>query len=334
MKKLFSLALVLVMLLSLSVTAFAAEITGDSGSVVVTYGVDDAYIVTIPASIALSADEDSTIGISAADVVIGYGELLTVSVGSSNYDAENSKWYLVDAENPENKLEYSVKNGETAVAGGDAVLTVAAGNTGGGEVTLTTRLVDTAAFSGTYKDTITFTVSVQEIGGGSEDEDKAGLYTLYLKNSDGDYYNTTPLFGTDGNVSPVYQTAGTTISVVAGYTTGELPDNVTVGLAAYGLAVDGWEQVGDVSAETVYTENDNPYTFNAETGILADGDGNAIATISDDMKTITINSVVDNLIVDVYLLKDGQRIESTGSSMDTDKLFNSKYFVVSATWDD
>lgn len=154
MKKFFAILLAVAMMATMSMTAFAATIEGESGTVEVTYGVSQSYTVVIPADITLSADKDSTMEVSASNVFIPYGNQLTVSISSAN------SWYLVDTADNSNKLSYSVKNGEAAVANGDAVLTVAAGNTDGDTVTLTTTLVDTATISGTYKDTITFTVNV------------------------------------------------------------------------------------------------------------------------------------------------------------------------------
>ena len=65
----------------------------------------------------------------------------------------------IDTENAENKLTYSVKLGDTDLASGDVVLTVDAGTAETATATLTTALVGTATVSGTYKDTITFTVN-------------------------------------------------------------------------------------------------------------------------------------------------------------------------------
>ena len=164
-------------------------------------------------------------------------------------------------------------------------------------------------------------------------EKARGLYVLYLEDDEGSSYATNPLLGTDGFVSMVYQEADTTIAVDAMYYGNadlSLPEGVTISLAAYGLAVDEWEEISNVSAGTVYTAGANPYTFDTVSGILSDGSGDAVATIDNTTSTITINKVVENLIVDVYLLKDGERIPSTGSSSDVEKLFNSKYFVVSA----
>lgn len=161
MKKFFAILLAIAMMATMSVTAFAATIEGNEGTVEVTYGVEDSYVVTIPATIDLSEDAASNMEISAANVVIGYGEQLTVSISSANY--ADSKWYLVDTENAENKLTYSVKLGDADLASGDVVLTVDAGTAETATATLTTALVGTATVSGTYKDTITFTVNTSAV---------------------------------------------------------------------------------------------------------------------------------------------------------------------------
>lgn len=159
MKKIIRLALAVMMIATMSITAFAATIENGTGTVEVTYGVSENYTVTIPANTTLTAD-GVNMDISASDVVIPYGNQLTVSISSFNY-ADN-KWYLVDDANASNKLEYSIKNGENAVASDDTILTVAAGTTEVQTTTLTAKLVGTATYSGTYKDTLTFSVNVGE----------------------------------------------------------------------------------------------------------------------------------------------------------------------------
>lgn len=180
MKKIISLALAVMMIATMSVTAFAATIENGTGTVEVTYGVSESYTVIIPADITLTANQESDMEISASDVVIPYGNELTVSISSTNYT--DSKWYLVEAANTANKLEYSVKNGENAVASGDTILTVAAGTAENQTVNLTTKLVGTATHSGTYKDTLTFSVSVASSSGGTTETwttvtDESGLKT-------------------------------------------------------------------------------------------------------------------------------------------------------------
>lgn len=158
MKKIISLALAVMMIATMSTTAFAATIENGTGTVEVIYGVSEKYTVTIPADITLTANHESDIEISASDVVIPYGNELTVSISSTNYT--DSKWYLVDSASASNKLEYSIKNGENDVTSGSTILTVAAGTTEKQEVTLKAKLVDKATYSGTYKDTLTFSVNV------------------------------------------------------------------------------------------------------------------------------------------------------------------------------
>lgn len=162
MKKFFAILLTVAMMATMSMTAFAATIDqdteGNKGTVEVTYGVDEAYVVTIPANFTVGATEGTEV--SASNVVIPYGNQLTVSISSTHYDTENNKWYLVDIENATNKLNYTIKVNDTDVVSGGTILTVAAGTTETVSASLVTALVDTATVSGTYKDTITFTVAV------------------------------------------------------------------------------------------------------------------------------------------------------------------------------
>lgn len=179
MKKIISLALAVMLITTMSVTAFAATIEGESGTVDVTYGVSESYTVTIPASTSLT-ENGVSMEVSTKDVVIPYGNQLTVSISSNNYN--EGKWYLVDSANTSNKLEYSMKNGENDVASDSTILTVAAGTTDEQKVTLTATLVGTATYSGTYKDTLTFNVSVASASGSTTETwttvtDENGLKT-------------------------------------------------------------------------------------------------------------------------------------------------------------
>lgn len=134
------------------------EIEDNAGTTTVNYGVSENYTVTIPADITLSANGETDVEVNTSSVVVEYGKQLTVSVSSNNYS--EGKWYLVDNANASNKLEYSIKNGDDAVASNDTILTVAAGTTVEQKVTLKAKLVDKATYSGTYKDTLTFSVNV------------------------------------------------------------------------------------------------------------------------------------------------------------------------------
>ena len=159
MKKALSLLLALTMVLSLNVIAFATgtPITqADSGSetVEISHKVDEAYTVTIPADF----DLETGATISADGVVIESGKQLEVTVSSA------SGWKLKRADVTDDEgiaYELSVTGAAVALVNGDAVLTVAAGETTGGSAALTGTLIGTATEAGTYTDTLTFTVAVE-----------------------------------------------------------------------------------------------------------------------------------------------------------------------------
>ena len=154
MKKILSLALVLAMVLTMSVTAFATEITGNSGSVDITYTYEapvDSYIVTIPDSMTLGTDAN----VSAGDVAITAGYLLTVSVSSQQYDGG---WKL---SNGTNTLDYTLKIDGADIENNGTVLTAKNGDTAVTK-TLVTALSGTPIYSGNYTDTLTFNVSIVE----------------------------------------------------------------------------------------------------------------------------------------------------------------------------
>ena len=85
MKKLLILVLAVVMLCSVSVTAFAADLDEDNkvGTVTVSYGVAEGYVVTIPTDVIVSTAGVEA-SLSASSVLIPDGKTLTVSVTSAN----------------------------------------------------------------------------------------------------------------------------------------------------------------------------------------------------------------------------------------------------------
>lgn len=150
MKKLLSLALILAMVLTMSVTAFAQEITGESGSTDITYTANESYVVTIPDSMKVGEDAN----VSVKDVVLAANKQLTVSVSSEQY---NNGWKL---KNGDETIGYTLKIDNTDVANNGTVLTVKSGD----EVTKTlkTTLTGTAKYSGTYTDTLTFNIELAD----------------------------------------------------------------------------------------------------------------------------------------------------------------------------
>lgn len=158
MKKLIALIIAIIMMAAIAVPAFAATYDPESqNQVVISYDVEDGYVVNIIESIALG-DKDTPVSagkVSVSDVVLNAGQTLSVKVASAN-------GYAV--KNGDNGIAYSMTYGEDTVSEGTeaiAVLTVASGTTTD-EVALSfTRTGDVpAGVAGRFEDTLTFTVEV------------------------------------------------------------------------------------------------------------------------------------------------------------------------------
>ena len=152
MKKILTLALVGAMLTATGITAFAADPTTD-----VTYEVAPVYTVVIPESVTLGDTAvTETIRIYGADensnVVIGKKQKVNVALTAS---ANDFKVKTADGD----EVAYTV-NDKNAV---DDLTTVAECTAADGKknTTLTFAKTGTAAYAGTYTDTLTFTVSVE-----------------------------------------------------------------------------------------------------------------------------------------------------------------------------
>ena len=160
MKKLFALILAVVMIATMSVTAFAAEIgpgaNASQGSTEVSFNVDPTYTVTIPATVELQKVEDNgtvtyendyTIGANAG-VRLKKNEYIEVTV-ASDYVMETPQGAT---------LAYTITKDAAALV--DSI--VAEFDT---DKAAQTSVIHIAAndpdFAGNYSDTVTFTVAVK-----------------------------------------------------------------------------------------------------------------------------------------------------------------------------
>jgi len=156
MKKVVSLVLALVLVMSLTtMVAFAdstLNATTPSGTVTATYTKDGSYTVTIPADFTVSTTASKQ-NVSAASVVIASGKKLKVTM--------TANFLLADKDNNNNTLAYTAGKTDagTGISSGDAVLEVAAG-TATGNQDIYFKVTSDATISGTYTDVITFEVSV------------------------------------------------------------------------------------------------------------------------------------------------------------------------------
>lgn len=167
MKKILSCVLCLTMMLSMGTTAFASNISTDGGSqdVTVTYGMTEGFTVTIPTDFTINDTAKATAKVSASNVVIAHGSTLKVAVSGDDYV---DSWELVDEAEADNTLTYTIgtTEGGNEITNGSIVLDVESGEAYGSTVTETMyfTVVDELAKAGTYTDTLTFTVSVEDAG--------------------------------------------------------------------------------------------------------------------------------------------------------------------------
>jgi hypothetical protein len=156
MKKLFTILLAVAMLATLSVTAFAANTEG--GSTEVSFNVDPTYTVTIPATVELNKVEDNgTVTYendytltAQAGVRLKKGEYIEVTVATDN-----------EMETPEGAtLAYTITKDDAALENN----VVATFTTDKAAQTSTIHIAaGDPDYAGDYSDTVTFTISVQQV---------------------------------------------------------------------------------------------------------------------------------------------------------------------------
>lgn len=157
MKKILSFTLALVMMLSATVTAFAATVDQDSvdktGNTSITYNVAPAYTVTIPATVTLG----DTATVKVENTMLKLGDEVNVKLtGTSEAD---DTFKVKTAQGAE--LAYTVKDGDTVINVGDTVISCASQVSD--QVDLFFTAPTSVQYAGDYSGTVTFTVSVETV---------------------------------------------------------------------------------------------------------------------------------------------------------------------------
>lgn len=155
MKKLLTLLLTAALATAAATTAFADTIVNPTdGKMYVTYTVNPSYTVTIPANVTLGSNTKmSTATVKAENVTVPHGQAVKVALTNAN------SFKVTSQEGAE--LTYKVTKNEQAVNVNDTVLSVASNAIDKkGETALVFEITDSVVYSGEYKGTVTFTVSV------------------------------------------------------------------------------------------------------------------------------------------------------------------------------
>lgn len=165
MKKLLTVVLTLAMVLSLSVTAFAADINQDidpkTGSTNVTFNVDPTYTVTIPATVELVKTGTDTITYE-KDMTITAAAGVRLLEGQSIQVTLTSDFNLETAASSTYKLPYTVTVGGSTIQNNGVVATF---GTNTAEQSSTLHFAaNNPTYAGDYSDTVTFTISVVTAG--------------------------------------------------------------------------------------------------------------------------------------------------------------------------
>ena len=131
----------------------------NSASSTVVYGIDEAYIVTIPPNVDLDLETPQIETVSLTGVYMPLAKRLSMTVESANYDSTKSLWQVVLDTDANVKIPYSIKKNGNAVASTDVVLTCDGGvNEAIADLVFTVEADPVQ--SGTYLDTLTFDVSI------------------------------------------------------------------------------------------------------------------------------------------------------------------------------
>lgn len=161
MKKIVTLLLTAALAVTAATTAFAdtkiepgpdSSPNPASGDMNVTYKVNPSYTVTIPGLVTLNTADPSTATVTATDVTIPNGQKVRVTLNSKN------NFYVITNEGARGTYTVKKDNSTTPISNGATVLEA---NYGTKSTVLTFEFQKkNVTYSGEYKDTVTFTVSV------------------------------------------------------------------------------------------------------------------------------------------------------------------------------
>jgi len=127
----------------------------------VVYGINQSYIIEVPPTIDLDPENTVDDSVTLSEVYMPRAKTLKVTVASGLY---SDGYWNVKLDTDENvKIPYSVSIGESTVASEGEILSCVGGDEDGTEtVTLSFTVEADPVQSGSYSDTLTFTVFVED----------------------------------------------------------------------------------------------------------------------------------------------------------------------------
>ena len=133
----------------------------NNASSTVVYGIDEAYVVTVPAAIDLRLGENQEHEISITGVYMPLSKRINVSIESERYSQNKNIWYLLLDTEKNVRIPYSIKKGENMVASKDTLLYCDGGDNEE-SIILYFKVEAEPVQSGSYMDTLTFTVTIDD----------------------------------------------------------------------------------------------------------------------------------------------------------------------------
>ena len=161
MKRFLSFALMIAMIFAMSANVYAGTITNDgtvtpnkNQDVIISYTSNVSYTVTIPDSMSIGVEAT----ISVSDVMIDVNQGLSITVSSTQY---NGGWLLKDT-TKDKTVGYTLKNeisGADLPNNGTVLYTTSRVDA---EATLYTEIKRAPLYTGTFTDTLTFSISIAD----------------------------------------------------------------------------------------------------------------------------------------------------------------------------
>lgn len=159
MRRFISALTAMIMVITISVTAFATDINQDSSNKTsntnITYTVNPSYTVTIPANVTLG----NSITVSAEDVRVAKGSQVVVKLTGINENDNDFKVKTTEGA----ELTYTVQKGSDNVAINDVVLAVNPEVSTSGSQILSFIEPTNIIYAGNYTGNVTFKVSVESV---------------------------------------------------------------------------------------------------------------------------------------------------------------------------